>query len=124
MTYVVSEDCIGCKHTRCVRVCPVDCFREGAEMLVIDPLECIDCGACWLVCPSHAVLRDDEPGAAELLDHNARRARLWPRFGSSVVATTPVRFAGAGPPTAAAVASAPDPVASSPGVRHGRRRSG
>ena len=115
MTYVVSDDCIGCKHTRCVRVCPVDCFHESAERLVIDPQECIDCGACWLVCPSYAVLRDDEPGAEDSLDYNARWARLWPLFGSSVVAITPGRPAGARPRTAAAVVSPPFPVASSPG---------
>ena len=51
MTYVVTEACIKCKYTDCVEVCPVDCFYEGENMLVIHPDECIDCG----VCVAHAV---------------------------------------------------------------------
>ena len=44
MTYIVNDKCIKCKHTDCVDVCPVDCFYEGENMLVINPDECIDCG--------------------------------------------------------------------------------
>ena len=55
MAFVVSEACIRCKYTDCVAVCPVDCFKEGANMLVIDPGECIDCGACVPACPVAAI---------------------------------------------------------------------
>ena len=55
MTYVVTESCIKCKYTDCVEVCPVDCFYEGPEFLVIDPEECIDCGLCEPECPIEAV---------------------------------------------------------------------
>ena len=63
MTYVVTENCIKCKYTDCVEVCPVDCFYEGANMLVIHPDECIDCGACVPVCPTTAIFPGDQlPG--------------------------------------------------------------
>ena len=55
MTHVVSENCIKCKYTDCVDVCPVDCFREGPNMLVIDPDECIDCAVCIPECPANAI---------------------------------------------------------------------
>jgi ferredoxin len=59
MTYVVTEDCIKCKHMDCVEVCPVDCFYEGNNMLVIHPDECIDCGACEPECPVTAIFAED-----------------------------------------------------------------
>jgi ferredoxin len=59
MTHVVTEACIRCKYTDCVDVCPVDCFREGPNMLVIDPDECIDCGACEPECPVEAIFPED-----------------------------------------------------------------
>ena len=59
MTYVVTEVCIKCKYTDCVEVCPVDCFYEGENMLVIHPDECIDCGACESVCPVSAIFPED-----------------------------------------------------------------
>ena len=59
MTYVVTETCIKCKYTDCVDVCPVDCFREGPNMLVIDPDECIDCGACEPECPVNAIFPEE-----------------------------------------------------------------
>ena len=63
MTYVVTEDCIKCKHMDCVEVCPVDCFYEGENMLVIHPDECIDCGACEPECPVTAIFpEEDVPG--------------------------------------------------------------
>ena len=63
MTYVVTESCIKCKYTDCVDVCPVDCFREGPNMLVIDPDECIDCTLCVAECPVEAIFaEDDVPG--------------------------------------------------------------
>jgi ferredoxin len=55
MPHVVTEPCVGCKNTVCVTVCPVNCFHEDAAMLVIDPEECIDCGACVPECPTHAI---------------------------------------------------------------------
>ena len=60
MTYVVAEPCIKCKYTDCVEVCPVNCFYEGKNFLVIHPDECIDCGACEPVCPVKAIFVDDE----------------------------------------------------------------
>ena len=62
MTYVVDEKCIKCKHMDCVEVCPVDCFYEGENMLVIHPDECIDCGVCEPECPVEAILSDTEDG--------------------------------------------------------------
>ena len=62
MTYVVDEKCIKCKHMDCVEVCPVDCFYEGENMLVIHPDECIDCGVCEPECPAEAILSDTEEG--------------------------------------------------------------
>ena len=60
MSHIVTEPCIKCKYTDCVAVCPVDCFHEGANMLVIDPDECIDCGACVPVCPVSAIFALDD----------------------------------------------------------------
>ncbi len=62
MTYVVVESCIKCKYMDCVEVCPVDCFYEGENMLVIHPDECIDCGVCEPECPVDAIKPDTEPG--------------------------------------------------------------
>jgi ferredoxin len=80
MTFVVTEDCHSCRFTDCVEVCPVDCFHGDAEMLYIDPLRCIDCGACVPSCPAEAIfeegsLPDDQ---AAWLAINAERARLLP----------------------------------------------
>jgi len=60
MTHVVAEPCINCKYTECVAVCPVDCFYEGANTLLIHPEECIDCGACVPVCPTSAIFSEDD----------------------------------------------------------------
>ena len=62
MTYIVNESCIKCKYMDCVEVCPVDCFYEGENMLVIHPDECIDCGVCEPECPVDAIKPDTEPG--------------------------------------------------------------
>ena len=68
MTYVVTEDCIKCKHMDCVEVCPVDCFYEGENMLVINPSECIDCGVCEPECPAEAIpMRRGPPAEARAL---------------------------------------------------------
>jgi ferredoxin len=80
MTYVVLENCIKCKYTDCVEVCPVDCFHEGPNFLVIDPEECIDCTLCEPECPAEAIVpEDDIPAGQEVfLELNAELARSWP----------------------------------------------
>jgi ferredoxin len=78
MTYVVTENCIKCKYTDCVEVCPVDCFYEGDNMLVIHPDECIDCGVCEPECPADAIKPDTEPGLEKWLGVNAEYAKSWP----------------------------------------------
>ena len=80
MTHVVTENCINCKHTDCVEVCPVDCFHEGPNFLVIDPVECIYCTLCVAECPVDAIFaQDDVPAGHEpLLAFNAELAPLWP----------------------------------------------
>jgi ferredoxin len=80
MTYVVNESCIKCKLMDCLEVCPVDCFYEGENMLVIHPDECIDCGVCEPECPVEAIKPDTEPGAEKWLSINAQYARLWPNI--------------------------------------------
>ncbi|HQQ36307.1 MAG: ferredoxin family protein [Rhodocyclales bacterium] len=80
MTYVVTEACIKCKYTDCVDVCPVDCFHEGANFLVIDPEECIDCTLCVAECPAEAIFAEDDVPAeqAQLVQLNAELAKIWP----------------------------------------------
>ena len=80
MTYVVTEACIKCKYTDCVEVCPVDCFYEGENMLVIHPDECIDCGVCEPECPADAIKPDTEPGLEKWLEVNAEYAKSWPNI--------------------------------------------
>ena len=80
MTFVVTESCIRCKYTDCVDVCPVDAFREGRNMLVIDPDDCIDCALCVPECPVEAIFADDDV-PADQQDFTARNAALavrWP----------------------------------------------
>src|SRR4249919_3194364 len=79
MTHVVTESCIKCKYTDCVDVCPVDCFREGPNMLVIDPDECIDCTLCVPECPVEAIFaEDDVPDAqAAFIARNRELAAKW-----------------------------------------------
>ncbi len=80
MTFVVTESCIKCKYTDCVEVCPVDCFHEGPNFLVIDPEECIDCTLCEPECPVEAILPDDDlpEGQEKFLQINADLAQIWP----------------------------------------------
>ncbi|MCY4325253.1 MAG: ferredoxin family protein [Betaproteobacteria bacterium] len=80
MTYVVGEQCIRCKYTDCVEVCPVDCFHEGPNMLVINPEECIDCSLCVPECPVDAIYAEDDLPAdqARYLEINSRLAKTWP----------------------------------------------
>jgi ferredoxin len=80
MTYVVTEACIRCKYMDCVEVCPVDCFYEGENMLVIHPDECIDCGVCEPECPADAIKPDTEPSLEQWLGLNAEYAKLWPNI--------------------------------------------
>ena len=80
MTYVVNQACIKCKYTDCVEVCPVDCFYEGENMLVINPDECIDCGVCEPECPIEAILPDTEPGMEEYLELNRKYSAIWPNI--------------------------------------------
>jgi len=80
MTYIVVEGCIKCKYMDCVEVCPVDCFYEGENMLVISPDECIDCGVCEPECPAEAILPDTEDGLEQWLELNTRFAREWPNI--------------------------------------------
>jgi ferredoxin len=78
MTYVVTDNCIACKYTDCVEVCPVDCFYEGENMLVIHPDECIDCGVCEPECPADAIRPDTEPHLEEWVSFNRKYSELWP----------------------------------------------
>lgn len=80
MTFVVTEACIKCKYTDCVEVCPVDCFHEGPNFLVIDPDECIDCTLCEPECPVDAILPEDDVPEDQLhfIQLNAELAAIWP----------------------------------------------
>lgn len=80
MTFVVTEDCIKCKYTDCVEVCPVDCFHEGPNFLVIDPEECIDCTLCEPECPVEAILSEDDlsEDQQQFLQINAELSEKWP----------------------------------------------
>ena len=79
MTYVVTEACIRCKYTDCVDVCPVDCFREGPNMLVIDPDECIDCAVCVPECPAGAIFAEEDT-PSDQLDFIRINAELSPKW--------------------------------------------
>ena len=80
MAFVVVESCIKCKYTDCVEVCPVDCFHEGPNFLVIDPEECIDCTLCEPECPVDAILSEDDLDESQrhFLDLNAELSLAWP----------------------------------------------
>lgn len=81
MTYVVNENCIKCKYTDCVEVCPVDCFYEGENMLVIHPEECIDCGVCEPECPVDAIVPDTTGDDVEKwIELNRKYAEAWPNI--------------------------------------------
>ena len=85
MTHVVTESCIRCKYTDCVDVCPVDCFHEGPNFLVIDPDECIDCGVCIPECPVEAITTEEEltPAQQPFIELNVRLAKSWPLINAS-----------------------------------------
>ncbi|MPV85428.1 ferredoxin FdxA [Ostreibacterium oceani] len=80
MTFVVTDNCIRCKHTDCVEVCPVDCFHEGPNFLVIDPDECIDCALCEPECPVDAIFAEEDLPEKQIhfMDLNAELAQAWP----------------------------------------------
>ena len=80
MAYVVTESCIKCKYTDCVEVCPVDCFHEGANFLVIDPEDCIDCTLCVPECPVNAIYAEDDvpEDQQDFIALNAELAQEWP----------------------------------------------
>ncbi len=80
MTYVVNENCIKCKLTDCVEVCPVDCFYEGENMLVINPDECIDCGVCEPECPIDAIEPDTNKNTEKLVLLNRQMSAKWPNI--------------------------------------------
>ena len=80
MTYIVTEPCIKCKLQDCVEVCPVDCFYEGENMLVIHPDECIDCGVCEPECPIEAILPDTDEASVAFIEQNAEYAEKWPNI--------------------------------------------
>ncbi len=80
MTYIVTDNCIACKYTDCVEVCPVDCFYEGENMLVIHPDECIDCGVCEPECPAEAIKPDTESGLDNWLELNRKYSAVWPNL--------------------------------------------
>ena len=84
MTYVVTESCIKCKYTDCVDVCPVDCFYEGENMLVINPDECIDCTLCVAECPAEAIFAEDDVPAdqQDFIKINAEMSKIWPVISS------------------------------------------
>ncbi len=79
MTYVVTESCIRCKYTDCVEVCPVNCFYEGENMLVINPDECIDCGVCEPECPAGAI-KSEDASSKEWIEINKKYAQDWPNI--------------------------------------------
>ena len=85
MTYVVTENCINCKHTTCVEVCPTDAFREGSNFLVIDPDACVDCNLCPSECPEDAIFYEDEVSQdqKQFIQINADLSQKWPEIYKS-----------------------------------------
>jgi len=90
MTYIVNDKCIKCKLMDCVEVCPVDCFYEGDNMLVIKPEECIDCGVCEPECPIDAIQPDTEEETEEWVKINTKYSELWPNITKKRTADVPV----------------------------------
>ncbi|MBL6683370.1 MAG: ferredoxin family protein [SAR86 cluster bacterium] len=82
MAFIVTDSCIECKHTDCVEVCPVDCFYEGENFLVINPDECIDCGLCEPECPVDAIFSEDELPADQIkfIEINEELSKKWPNI--------------------------------------------
>ncbi len=88
MTFVVTEPCIKCKYTDCVAVCPVDCFYEGENFLVINPDECIDCALCEPVCPIQAIYSEDDMPKKyhKYFELNKKLSQVWPNITEIKVA--------------------------------------
>ena len=82
MAFIVTESCIKCKHTNCVEVCPVHCFYEGPNFLVIHPEECIDCALCEPECPVDAIFSEDELPKDQIpfIEINAEQSEIWPNI--------------------------------------------
>jgi len=82
MAFVVTDNCIACKYTDCVAVCPADAFHEGPNFLAINPDDCIDCDLCVPECPANAIFQEDElpAGQEQFLELNAELAQLWPKI--------------------------------------------
>ncbi|WGS83585.1 MAG: ferredoxin family protein [Candidatus Hodgkinia cicadicola] len=80
MAYVVTDNCVLCKYTDCVEVCPVDCFYEGKNFLVINPNECIDCGVCETECPAGAIKSESEPNLEKWIEINLKYSQVWPNI--------------------------------------------
>lgn len=80
MAYIVTDNCINCKYTDCVEVCPVDCFHEGPNFLVIDPVACIDCSLCEPECPANAIYKEEmvPSSYATFISLNKKLAEKWP----------------------------------------------
>ena len=112
MTYVVTDNCIKCKYMDCVEVCPVDCFYEGENMLVIHPDECIDCGVCEPECPANAIFPDTEPGL-EAGSSSTQNMRPFGRISLSSASLPPMPRSSTASPTSSS--------SSSRQIRSGRR---
>lgn len=82
MAFVVTDNCISCKYTDCVAVCPADAFHEGPNFLAINPVDCIDCDLCVPECPANAIFQEDElpEGQEQFLELNAELSQMWPKI--------------------------------------------
>ncbi|MCG7533020.1 ferredoxin family protein [Psychrobium sp. MM17-31] len=82
MAFVVTDNCIACKYTDCVAVCPADAFHEGPNFLAINPIDCIDCDLCAPECPADAIFQEDElpTGQEQFKELNAELSEVWPKI--------------------------------------------